>query len=96
MSGWVHLKNLRNGAVFETRRDSIRAVKSEYFYESNGQSLCILLASGEFAHFPRGNAELVREIDIDTELGAEIESYKKRVWQAEHDLERCRAEALRK
>lgn len=29
------------------------------------------------------------------ELEAEMESYKKRVWQAEHDLERCRAEALR-
>lgn len=46
---WMPLRDLLPGTVFETK-DGIRAVKSEYALDSGG-CLCILLASGEFAHF---------------------------------------------
>ena len=65
--GWVVLDELRYGAVFETR-DGIRAVKSESHYDPplgtvlETQCLCILLASGEFAHFPDKNETEVREV----------------------------------
>ncbi len=65
---WTTLGALREGAIFETR-DGIRAVKSEYHY-TNGGCECVLLASGEYAHFGGGkgtavhNAEQVREIDL--------------------------------
>ena len=63
---WVRLRNLRNGAIFVTA-DGILAVKSEYKYSNDpgGQSLCILLASGEYAHFPRRDEELVTEYQLD-------------------------------
>ncbi len=60
MEGFVSLLSLRNGAVFETT-EGILAVKSEYFYET-GQCQCVLLSSGEYAHFKNGNAEKVREV----------------------------------
>jgi hypothetical protein len=57
---------LRPGAIFETR-DGVRAVKSEYRYP-NGGCMCILLTSGEAAHFSRDgarhNATEVCEVDI--------------------------------
>jgi hypothetical protein len=57
---------LPRGAVFETI-DGTRAVKSEYGYD-NGGCECILLASGEYAHFgktPRAhNAMLVRPLAV--------------------------------
>ena len=46
---WTSIGRLRNGAIFETR-DGIRAVKSEYHYP-NGGCECVLLSSGEYAHF---------------------------------------------
>lgn len=59
------LGDLRKGAIFETM-DSVRAVKSEYSYGDGPgagfQSQCILLESGEYAHFPAKNNEIVREI----------------------------------
>lgn len=62
--GWIRLHELPRGAVFETI-DGTRAVKSEYGYD-NGGCLCILLASGAYAHFggtPRAhNAMLVRSL----------------------------------
>jgi hypothetical protein len=62
--GWVRLYNLRDGAIFENK-DGIRAVKSEYSYSNeNLQPQCILLASGEFAHFPDKENTWVREIDL--------------------------------
>lgn len=59
---WVTLEELRPGAIFETESGSL-VVKSEYRYDSkNPQPLCILLGSGEFAHFPQKQLTKVREI----------------------------------
>jgi len=66
---WVTLEELPEGALFETQ-DGIRAVKSEYRYGNrpNHGIECVLLASGEYAHFAdnadQHNLTLVREIDI--------------------------------
>jgi hypothetical protein len=72
MSEWIPLSEAPKGAVFETK-DGCRAVKSEYRYPNGGHE-CVLLASGEYAHFaqhvkdPKGqalahNATLVRPRD---------------------------------
>jgi hypothetical protein len=45
------------GTVFRTRA-GVWAVKSEYRYP-NGQCQCVLLASGEYAHWEHGDAEPV-------------------------------------
>lgn len=78
-SKWMWLKTLREGALFETK-DGILAVKSEYVYSNqpDSQCQCILLASGEYAHFDKGNRELVREIIAKTVsiLQAEISQLK--------------------
>lgn len=68
MSDWMLLEGLRKGAVFETQ-DGTRAVKSEYLYSNDpdAQWLCILLSSGEFAHFKDGNKTVVREIVVKEE-----------------------------
>lgn len=68
---YIKLGDLRNGAIFETQ-DGIKAVKSEYCYDNTGgsQARCILLESGEMAHFPNGNEELVREIQSMNEQQA--------------------------
>lgn len=60
---WVRLEDLPKGAIFETQ-DGIKAVKTEYHYNS-GVCMAVLLASGEYAHFPEKNDTLVREIDIE-------------------------------
>jgi hypothetical protein len=57
----MKLGDLPKGAIFETVNGGIRAVKSEYVYP-DGQCECVLLVSGEYAHFPDGNSEEVREI----------------------------------
>ena len=59
---WVTLKEIRPGAVFCTLRGEM-AVKSEYTY-GDGVCQCVLLESGEYAHFPGRNNELVREIEL--------------------------------
>lgn len=59
----VMLKDLRPGALFVTPK-GVYAVKSEYHYP-NGECECVLLESGEYAHFPDGNQTLVREVEID-------------------------------
>lgn len=63
----VALKYLRPGALFVTPAGTY-AVKSEYFYSTgmslNSQYQCILLESGEYAHFAEGNATLVREVRL--------------------------------
>lgn len=60
---------LREGALFATCDKGILAVKSEYCYSNdpNSQCLCILLESGEYAHFDDGNATLVKEISLRIE-----------------------------
>lgn len=63
---WVTLDDLPPGYVFITQ-DGILAVKSEYHY-SNGldaQWRCILLGSGEYAHFENGNDTLVSALEIE-------------------------------
>lgn len=66
---YTTLQHLPEGALFKTQ-GGILAVKSEYHYgnEPNSQCQCVLLASGEYAHFPLGNAEPVREIDLEGAL----------------------------
>lgn len=50
-AGWTTLMELPNGTIFETR-EGVRAVKSEYRYSNEYPAIqCILLASGEYAHF---------------------------------------------
>lgn len=64
--GYVRLCNLRNGAIFATQ-NGIKAVKSEYVYSNkpNSQCECVLLESGEYAHFANGNDEWVKEIPVE-------------------------------
>lgn len=57
--GEVTLFELRPGAIFVT--EGIYAVKSEYYYP-NGHCQCVLLESGEYAHFANGNRTRVREV----------------------------------
>jgi hypothetical protein len=60
------LGELRPGAVFVTK-DGVLAVKSEYRYgnEPGSQCQCVLLASGEYAHFAAKNETEVREIFVE-------------------------------
>ena len=59
---WIKLGELRPGAIFETRK-GVRAVKTEYHTFNNERECdCYLLESGEAAHFPDGDSELVREL----------------------------------
>ena len=61
--GFVRLRNLRNGAIFETK-DGTKAVKSEYHYDNGSQCQCVLLESGEYAHFNDADETWVKEIEI--------------------------------
>ena len=62
--------DLAPGAVFRTT-SGIWAVKSEYLYP-NGWCQCVLLASGEYAHWPRGDAEPVAMVvDVPQIYGGE-------------------------
>ena len=61
---WVPLCDLRPGAIFETL-SGVRAVKSEY-HLPNGNPRCILLESGELAHFANGKDILCRELFLPT------------------------------
>jgi len=59
---WVSLHELREGAIFETK-DGIKAMKTEYQTFNGGtQCDCYLLESGEAAHFPNKDGELVLEL----------------------------------
>lgn len=60
---WITLKNLRAGAIFETK-DGIRAVKSENRYggRPDAQFECIRLNNGSRTFFEEHNQERVREI----------------------------------
>jgi hypothetical protein len=74
MNDETTLDALRPGALFVTR-DGIYAVKSEYRYSGapGSQWQCILLASGEYAHFPEGNKTLVRVVGGQGEPKVEIQ-----------------------
>lgn len=61
VNDWMPLWQLRKGAIFETR-SGVRAVKSER--TDGNQCECVSLASGEYAHFAKGNATEVREIEV--------------------------------
>lgn len=69
-SDLVSLRDLRPGAVFVVLESGTMAVKSEYHYPAPSgssqetQCECILLESGEYAHFPKGNDTLVKEVAI--------------------------------
>lgn len=66
---WTVVDDLRPGAVFETQ-GGILAVKTEYRYSAGGGCQCILLASGENAHFSNSatshDLTPVRELVIET------------------------------
>jgi hypothetical protein len=59
-SPWLHLDDIPPGSLFETEQGT-RAIKSEYRYP-DGAPECVLLASGEYAHFADKGATLVRVI----------------------------------
>ncbi|KKL83417.1 hypothetical protein LCGC14_1975010, partial [marine sediment metagenome] len=66
MSETTHtLDSIPPGTVFSTN-DGILAVKSEYRYgaRQGDQWQCILLASGEYAHFFNGNKEQVEIVEV--------------------------------
>ena len=65
---WMPLEDLRTGAIFEavTAHGAVLAVKSEYRYP-DGAPECVLLASGEYAHFAARGATLVREVSLAAE-----------------------------
>lgn len=67
MDMWIRLEDLPPGSLFETQ-SGIRAVKSEYHYSAGGQCMCVLLASGEYAHFADGNDTLCRLTDAPPPL----------------------------
>jgi len=61
---WIRLGDLEPGAIFETAKGT-KAVKTEYYYSSpmpGAQCECVLLESGEYAHFPDKDDTLVRRI----------------------------------
>lgn len=60
---YLPLSILPPGMIFTTR-DGTLAVKSEYLYDDSPDPLCILLESGEYAHFPNGENELVRALEL--------------------------------
>ena len=90
----VKLSDLRPGTLFVTINGGIRAVTSEYHYSilrviptaPLGQILCILLDSGEYAHFPDGNNELVQPISLDTIIQDRDDAI--------HTMEKARHEAM--
>jgi hypothetical protein len=61
VSGWVRLGDLEPGTIFETQ-DGIVAIKTVYFYTDSSICQCILIGSGEYAHFYVGNNTLVRPV----------------------------------
>jgi len=58
---WTTLDELPCGSLFVTERYGTVAVKSEYTMIS-GQWECIIVGTGEYAHFEDGNGERVRQI----------------------------------
>lgn len=58
---YYRLGDIPPGSLFETR-DGVKAVKSEYYYgnDAGAQCQCVLLTSGEYAHFKDKNDEQVR------------------------------------
>lgn len=58
----MKLNDLPPGSLFVTRA-GVLAVKSEYRYP-NGAPECVLLASGEYAHFADGGRTEVEPVDL--------------------------------
>lgn len=59
------LKDLPAGSLFETER-GVRAIKSANFYRGrNLQPKCVLLESGEYAHFEKGEQTIVRPFTFE-------------------------------
>ena len=65
--GFSRLDNLPPGMVFVTR-DGVLAVKSHYRQSPDSQWQCILLETGEYAHFDDGNDEEVLAITLSNPL----------------------------
>jgi len=60
---WVRLGDLPPGLIFATQ-NGVLAVKSEYHNSWTGQCMCVLLQSGEYAHFLEGDETLVTALEI--------------------------------
>lgn len=63
MVEWVRLEDLPPGFVFVTQK-GVLAVKSEYHDSFAGHRMCVLLQSGEYAHFADGDDTLVRALEV--------------------------------
>ena len=59
---WRPLGDLAPGLIFTTQ-DGVLALKSEYHYE-HGPCKCILLGTGEYAHFADGDNTLVAAVEM--------------------------------
>jgi hypothetical protein len=62
---FTSLGSLQPGSLFETPH-GLLAVKTAYRYSNKGQCQCVLLHSGEYAHFPQGDDTPVRRIEPPT------------------------------
>lgn len=69
----MKLKDVPNGCIFLTE-SGIVAIKSEYHYSDGRTPMCILLASGEYAHFPYREHEPIKSFVND---GAILEMMEK-------------------
>lgn len=64
---WVTLDELPPGRIFQTR-EGIAAIKTDEKYAGEGsQWKCVLLASGEYAHFEEKNETEVQQHNLATE-----------------------------
>jgi ElaB/YqjD/DUF883 family membrane-anchored ribosome-binding protein len=61
------LATIDPGTLFKA--DGVYAIKTEYFYPT-GQCECVLLSSGEYAHFPQGNDTIVEITHFHTALAS--------------------------
>ncbi len=59
---WMRLRQLQPGFVFVTLGGTL-AVKSEHRM-LGGKCMCIMLGSGEYAHFAEGDDTLVSAIEV--------------------------------
>lgn len=62
-AAWVRLGDLSPGMIFTTNT-GILAVKSEYHNSMGGHCMCVLLGSGEYAHFAEGDETAVRPLEL--------------------------------
>lgn len=60
---WLPVRAQPAGTLFVTL-DGIHAVKTQYRTADGRQAQCVLLSSGEYAHFPEGDDTLVKRVRL--------------------------------